>query len=929
MDEESRRRWRAAPPRVEAVLVSHRGSRWLPQTLDALDHLQHQPDQLVLVHTDTDAATRDLLEAHRGASRVVVAPPGSGFGAQVAHALESETEAYDWIWLLHDDAICSPGSLAALLDQATSDPGLGIVGPKIREWPSLRRLLEVGLTVTGTGHRETGLESGEPDAGQYDRPRDVLAVGSAGMLVRRDVWQALGGMDPDLPLFFDDIDLGWRANRAGYRVRTAPEAVLFHAEAASQRRRSRRRGVPEHVGERREAALHTMLANTDRAWFLPVSVRLLFGSLLRFVGFLVGKDVRSARGELVAVATVFVNPARMIRARRARRPLVRRSRRDLKDLFAPFWAPYQHGLDVAATTMQAVVRPEAVESMGLRTIGDDEDYVDPVVVEVPPWWRRHPWFTTVLVLLLGSLVAARSVVGGHLFSDVLPPTPGSLSTWWHLLVDRSHLVGLGSAAGAPAYVVPLMLASLPVWFAPAVIPWILTVLAVPFAALTAHRFARLVSDDRGVRITWAVSYALLTVVTGAVAQGRLGTVIALVVAPLLANVVLRLVLEPSWHLAVTAGLWVAVVAAFAPIAWFLGMVVFAVCALLVRSSARYLAVSAVVATALLGPWLVDRVWTTRLWWEAGNPVDAPASGLDVMGGTGAGSGAAPVWIALPILVLAVAALVPSATRRAVTAAWIVAVGGLAVGLLASVSTFVAYPGAPAVRAWAGLGAGLWLGGLLTAVLFAWPALRTRKYRRYQRAAVALLAAFPILAGGWWIARGIDEPLEAGEPALVPAFLAARPGTTVVLTGDSEQGIVADAVVGQGPYLGAEALRTTSEREDRLHDAIVSLVTTPTREDVEELARLGVDNLYAPMVDLDLARRIDVAPGLAQKGSDSPDSRVWAVQADVEPDPIPRAGPERPWIAGAWVLAWIAAFIAALPVHRSTEEPAESAAEEDA
>ena len=157
---------------------------------------------------------------------------------------------------------------------------------------------------------------------------------------------------------------------------------------------------------------------------------------------------------------------------------------------------------------------------------------------------------------------------------------------------------------------------------------------------------------------------------------------------------------------------------------------------------------------------------------------------------------------------------PEATRRSVTGAWIVAVVGLAAGLLASVSTFVPYPGAPAVRAWAGLGAGLWLGGLLTAVLFAWPVLRTRRYRRWRRPAIALLAAFPILAGGWLVVRGIDDPLESGDARVVPAFLAARPGTTVVLTGDSESGIVADAVVGPGPYLGAEALRTTtSARSD--------------------------------------------------------------------------------------------------------------------
>lgn len=918
-DDEHLPAWRAAPPAVLAVLVAHRGSRWLAQTLESLDRLTHRPDLLVLVHDGTDPATRALLEGHRGATRVVTSAERSGFGAQVQAAVESETEPFEWIWTLHDDQVVDPDALAGLLDEATEGADIGIVGPKVREWPSLKRLLEVGVTMTGTGQRETGLESGEPDAGQHDRPQDVLAVGSAGMLVRRDVWERLGGTDPRLPLFFDDVDLGWRANRAGYRVRTAPRSVVFHAEASRNRRRVRRKGITERAGERRAAALHTMLANSDPVRFWLTSIRLFVGSLLRLLGFVFGKDLRSARGELMAMVTVFANPGPMIAARRRRKPLVQRSNRELKGLFASFWMPYQHGLDVAATTMQTIVRPESVETMGLRTIGvEDDDEEDPVVVELPPWWRRWPWFTCVLALLVAAVVAARSTVAGHLFSPVLPASPDSVSAWWGLLLERSHAVGLGSADGAPAYVVPLAVVGLLVWFAPGLIAWVLTVMAVPLAALTAHRFGRLVSDDRGARMTWAVSYGLAVAVTGALAQGHLGTVVALVVAPLFANVLLREVLDPTWPRAIQIGLWIALVAAFAPIAWVLGIVALLVSALLVRRAARHLLVSAAVGTVLLGPWLVDRVISGRIWWEAGNPVDAPAAAWDVATGSGGGAGAGPWWIVLPLLVLAVAALVPDATRRTVTAAWVVALAGLATGLLASVSSYVPFPGAPAVRAWSGLGAGVWIGGLLTAVLFAWPVLRTRRYRRWRRPAVALLALFPLLAGGWWIVRGIDDPLESGDARVVPAFLAARPGTTVVLTGDSESGIVADAVVGPGPYLGAEALRTTLDREDRLHDAIVSLVTTPTREDVDELARLGVDSLYAPEVDLDLARRIDAAPGLAQKGSDSPDSRVWAVTSDVKAEPAPRASAARPWVAGAWVLAWVAAFIAALPVRRAME-----------
>ena len=57
---------------------------------------------------------------------------------------------------------------------------------------------------------------------------DVLAVGSAGMLVRREVWDALGGFDADYVAYCEDVYLSLRAWQAGYRVVHEPEAVVLH-----------------------------------------------------------------------------------------------------------------------------------------------------------------------------------------------------------------------------------------------------------------------------------------------------------------------------------------------------------------------------------------------------------------------------------------------------------------------------------------------------------------------------------------------------------------------------------------------------------------------------------------------------------------------------------------------------------------------------
>ena len=206
--------WLDDPPTVGAVIVAHNGARWLPKVLGSFSNMFFAPANWRAVDVGSTDGSSELLRDAFGAERISYAPSGTGFGEAVWMGVEQMPET-DWIWLLHDDASVLPGTLAGLLDIATSADDIAVVGPKIREWPSLKRLLEVGVSVTNTGTRETNLEAGEPDAGQHDWPRDVLAVSSAGMLVRRDVWDELGGFDPSLPMYFDDIDFGWRVASAG------------------------------------------------------------------------------------------------------------------------------------------------------------------------------------------------------------------------------------------------------------------------------------------------------------------------------------------------------------------------------------------------------------------------------------------------------------------------------------------------------------------------------------------------------------------------------------------------------------------------------------------------------------------------------------------------------------------------------------------
>ncbi|NDE83502.1 MAG: glycosyltransferase family 2 protein, partial [Actinobacteria bacterium] len=227
---------------VTAILISHDGATWLPEVVASLAKQRHEIDQLIAV--DTGSKDESLRLIKNAGIQALTAPRDTGFGAAVDIALasprlrRSPEGVTEWIWLIHDDSAPQADALLELLVAVDEKPNVALAGAKLRGWYDRNHLLEVGVSIAGNGARWTGLEFREQDQGQHDGVKEVLSVSTAGALIRRDVFEEIGGFDKELSLFRDDVDLGWRIHTAGHTAIIAPSAVLFHAEAAANERRA-------------------------------------------------------------------------------------------------------------------------------------------------------------------------------------------------------------------------------------------------------------------------------------------------------------------------------------------------------------------------------------------------------------------------------------------------------------------------------------------------------------------------------------------------------------------------------------------------------------------------------------------------------------------------------------------------------------------
>lgn len=212
---------------VTAVIVTHDGATWLPEVIAALSSQTRRIDRIIAVDTGSRDNSVKLLKSAGITAYVEDREMGYGDAIEQALALTPSSGENEWLWLIHDDCAPESSALQLLLESIEERPQVALAGPKLRGWSDRTQLLEVGISISGNGSRWTGLEPAEKDQGQHDSISEVMAVSTAAMLVRRSVFEELGGLDINLALFRDDVDFGWRAHVAGYQAICVPQALAL------------------------------------------------------------------------------------------------------------------------------------------------------------------------------------------------------------------------------------------------------------------------------------------------------------------------------------------------------------------------------------------------------------------------------------------------------------------------------------------------------------------------------------------------------------------------------------------------------------------------------------------------------------------------------------------------------------------------------
>ena len=260
--------------RVSAVVVNYNAGAHLAACVRSL-RSEGVGEVVVVDNGSVDGSPAALLEADRD---VVLVSTGANLGFGRAANRGGVRATGEALLVCNPDVVVEPGAVKALAAALERDPGLAIVGPRIEDpdgevYPSPR--VFPGL-LDALGHAALGLVwPANPFTRRYrmlgaDRSQSSDRadwVSGSCFLARRRAWDELGGFDEAYFMYAEDVDLCWRAGRAGWRVGFEPAARVVHVQGVSTDQRPYRMIVEHH------RSLLRFSARTTTGWrraFLPL-----------------------------------------------------------------------------------------------------------------------------------------------------------------------------------------------------------------------------------------------------------------------------------------------------------------------------------------------------------------------------------------------------------------------------------------------------------------------------------------------------------------------------------------------------------------------------------------------------------------------------------------------------------------------------------
>jgi len=210
---------------ISIVIPNWNGKHFLADCLDSIRKQTHQPIETIIVDNGSKDGSVEFLKENYPEVKLITFEVNTGFAPAVNAGIRKATGTY--IALLNNDTIVEPEWVQELVKALDEHPEIGSAGCKMLAYED-----KTILDGVGDGYRRGGLPGRighrERDEGRFDTPRYILGACGGAAIYRRELFDDIGLFDDDYFAYLEDVDLGLRAQSAGYKCLYVPTSIVYH-----------------------------------------------------------------------------------------------------------------------------------------------------------------------------------------------------------------------------------------------------------------------------------------------------------------------------------------------------------------------------------------------------------------------------------------------------------------------------------------------------------------------------------------------------------------------------------------------------------------------------------------------------------------------------------------------------------------------------
>lgn len=184
------------------------------------------PDfKVIVIDNGSIDGTKEAVEEHFGGRVEVLRTPvnlgySGGFNLGLSYAFEKH--AFDYVMVINNDTEIAPDAVSALVKTAESDPKIAFVTGKVYDWKVRDMLQTCGKLEHPIRWNGAHVGRGEIDRGQYDRVEERVFIDDVYMLVKKEIYDQIGGYSTEFHIQAEEYDWQARAKKLGYKACFTP-----------------------------------------------------------------------------------------------------------------------------------------------------------------------------------------------------------------------------------------------------------------------------------------------------------------------------------------------------------------------------------------------------------------------------------------------------------------------------------------------------------------------------------------------------------------------------------------------------------------------------------------------------------------------------------------------------------------------------------